>query len=140
MNKFTLLAFESQKAELLEMLQEFSGVEFTNLQSEVLNEENENNEYEGLEFDNAGSNYEKCEEKLSKAKSTLKFLKEYVPQKSMIKSMREGKRELTLKELEEAVLNLPFDEICSKIKGKENELAALERQKSKLQTEIESLK
>lgn len=140
MNKFTLLAFESQRAELLEKLQDFSEVEFTDLQSEVLNEENVNEEYEGLDFDNAGSSYEKCEEKLSKAKSTLKFLKEYVPQKSMIKSMREGKRELTLKELENAVLNSPFDEICSKVKDKENELAALESEKSKLQTEIESLK
>ncbi|MDD5793847.1 MAG: V-type ATP synthase subunit I [Clostridiales bacterium] len=140
MNKFTLLAFESQRAELLEKLQDFSEVEFTDLQSEVLNEENVNEEYEGLDFDNAGSSYEKCEEKLSKAKSTLKFLKEYVPQKSMIKSMREGKRELTLKELEKAVLNSPFDEICSKVKDKENELAALESEKSKLQTEIESLK
>ena len=140
MNKFTLLAFESQRAELLEKLQDFSEVEFTDLQSEVLNEENVNEEYEGLDFDNAGSSYEKCEEKLSKAKSTLKFLKEYVPQKSMIKSMREGKRELTLKELEKAVLNSPFNEICSKVKDKENELAALESEKSKLQTEIESLK
>lgn len=140
MNKFTLLAFESQRAELLEKLQDFSEVEFTDLQSEVLNEENVNEEYEGLDFDNAGSSYEKCEEKLSKAKSTLKFLKEYVPQKSMIKSMREGKRELTLKELEKAVLNSPFDEICSKVKDKENELAALESEKSKLQIEIESLK
>ena len=140
MNKFTLLAFESQRAELLEKLQDFSEVEFTDLQSEVLNEENVNEEYEGLDFDNAGSSYEKCEEKLSKAKSTLKFLKEYVPQKSMIKSMREGKRELTLKELEKAALNSPFDEICSKVKDKENELAALESEKSKLQTEIESLK
>ena len=78
MNKFTLLAFESQRAELLEKLQDFSEVEFTDLQSEVLNEENVNEEYEGLDFDNAGSSYEKCEEKLSKAKSTLKFLKEYV--------------------------------------------------------------
>ena len=41
MNKFTLLAFESQKAKLLEKLQRFSEVEFINLQDDEILENNE---------------------------------------------------------------------------------------------------
>ena len=41
MNKFTLLAFESKKDELLEKLQSFSQAEFINLQDENLLENNE---------------------------------------------------------------------------------------------------
>lgn len=38
MNKFTLLAFESKKNELLERIQNFSEVEFINLQDENIQE------------------------------------------------------------------------------------------------------
>lgn len=41
MNKFTLLAFESQKEELIRKLQGFSNVEFVDLQDEELLEKYE---------------------------------------------------------------------------------------------------
>lgn len=137
MKKFTLLAFESQRAELLEKLQSFAEVEFINLQD---NDFLENNEYfKDLSKDGLDSEYAECEEKLSKAKFALNFLKEYVPQKSGLKALKEGKVELTLKELEEKVLNSNWEAIFDKVKEKEAEFNKLDNEKTKLQATIDSL-
>ena len=103
MKKFTLLAFESQRAELLEKLQAFAEVEFINLQDNDFLESNE--DFKDLSKEGLDSEYAECEEKLSKAKFALNFLKEYVPQKSGLQALKEGKVELTLKEFE-LLLNL----------------------------------
>ncbi|MBS6043661.1 MAG: V-type ATP synthase subunit I, partial [Clostridium baratii] len=92
MNKFTLLAFESKKDILLEKLQGFSEVEFINLQNEDYLEDHE--ELKELMKDSVDSKYARSEEDLSKVRFTLEFLKKYVPQKSGLKAMREGKRAL----------------------------------------------
>ena len=138
MNKFTLLGFESQKATLLEKLQNFSEVEFINLQNEELLEKHE--ELADLMKAESGSEFAGCEDKLSMAKSALNFLGEYVPQKSGLKAMKEGKRELTFKELEEKVMNSNWEAICEKVKEKESQIASLENQKTKLEGIIESMK
>ena len=49
MKKFTLLAFESQRAKLLEKLQSFAEVEFINLQDNDFLENNE--DFKGLSKD-----------------------------------------------------------------------------------------
>ena len=64
MNKFTLLAFESQKAKLLEKLQGFAEVEFVNLQRDEVIENNE--EFADLQKDNSGSEYAGCEDKIGR--------------------------------------------------------------------------
>ena len=137
MKKFTLLAFESQRAELLEKLQSFAEVEFINLQDNDFLENNE--DFKDLSKDGLDSEYAECEEKLSKAKFALNFLKEYVPQKSGLKALKEGKVELTLKELEEKVLNSNWEAIFDKVKEKEAEFNKLDNEKTKLQATIDSL-
>lgn len=137
MNKFTLLAFESQKAKLLEKLQGFAEVEFVNLQRDEVIENNE--EFADLQKDNSGSEYAGCEEKLSTIKSTLQFLQEYVTSKSGIKALKEGKKEVTFSEIENIALNTDWNSICEKYKAKEDEILSLEHTESKLQTEIDSL-
>lgn len=138
MNKFTLLAFESQKANLLEKLQGFSEVEFINLQDDSLLDNNE--VLNDLSKDDSDSEYAGCEEKLSMAKFALQFLKDYIPQKSMLKAMKEGKIELTLKELETSVANCNWEEIYNKVKEMEQRIASLENEKTKLQTVVDSMK
>lgn len=134
MNKFTLLAFESQKAKLLEKLQGFAEVEFVNLQRDEVIENNE--EFADLQKDNSGSEYAGCEEKLSTIKSTLQFLQEYVTSKSGIKALKEGKKEVTFSEIENIALNTDWNSICEKYKAKEDEILSLEHTESKLQTEL----
>lgn len=138
MNKFTLLAFESKKDALLEKLQGFSEVEFINLQNEDYLEDNK--ELKELFKDNVDSEFAKCEEELSKARFALDFLRTYVPQKSGLKAMREGKRTLTLNELKESVNNSNWQDLYEKLKEKEVHLANLENEKTKLEGLIESLK
>ncbi len=138
MNKFTLLAFESKKDALLEKLQGFSEVEFINLQNEDYLEDNK--ELKELFKDNIDSEFAKCEEELSKARFALDFLRTYVPQKSGLKAMREGKRTLTLNELKESVNSSNWQDLYEKLKEKEVHLANLENEKTKLEGVIESLK
>lgn len=138
MNKFTLLSFESQKDNLLKKLQGFREVEFINLQNDEYIQGKE--ALEGLLKDEVDSEFAKCEEDLSKARFALEFLRAYVPQKSGLKAMREGKRTLTLTELEEVVNKSNWIDIYSMLKEKEVHLANLENEKTKLEGVIDSLK
>ena len=93
MNKFTLLAFESEKEGLLERLQGFSNAEFIDLQDEKIQEDNEI--LKDLTKDVVDSDIAKWEEQLSKVKFALQFLQDYVPKQSALKALREGKISLT---------------------------------------------
>ena len=135
MNKFTLLAFESQTADLLKKLQGFAEVEFLNLQDQKLLQNSE--VLSSLQKENSILNYAGCEENLSVANLTLQFLNKYTPKTSTIKAMIEGKRELTFSELEEAVNISNWKEICDKVKQKQAKIASLENEKTKLQNEID---
>lgn len=138
MNKFTLLAFESKKDELLEKLQTFSNAEFINLQDENLLENNEI--FKDLHKDKVDSDLSKWEEQLSKVKFVMQFLGNYVPKQSLIKSLREEKIALTMSELESKVLDSNWEEIYEKVKEKEDELAKIENEKTKLQGSLENLR
>ena len=138
MNKFTLLAFESKKDELLESLQAFSNAEFINLQDE---ERLENNKVlKDLTKDQVGSDMAKCEEQLSKVKFAMQFLENYVPKKSLIKALREEKISLTMEELEAKVLDSNLEEIYEKVKQKDDELGKLENEETRLRGSAQSLK
>ena len=137
MNKFTLLTFESKKEELLRKIQGFSNVEFINLQDENIIEKNE--VLRGLSKDDIDSKYAKYEENLSKAKFALEFLKNYMPKESAIKAMQDSREILTLDELDKKVDESNWEEVYDKIKGKEQHLASLDAEVSKLEGEIELL-
>lgn len=138
MNKFTLLAFESQKKELLKELQKSSLVEFINLQDENFLQNNE--EFSDLGKDDSGTTYGDCEEELLLAKGTLAYLREFVPQQSGLKAMKEGKKELTAQELEKTVKETDWKAICAKVKEKEDKISELEHEKTQCQAEIEAMK
>lgn len=138
MNKFTLLAFESKKDELLEKLQSFSQAEFINLQDENLLENNE--VFQDLAKDLVDPEIAKWEEELSKTKFVLQFLKNYVPQQSLMKSLRQEKASLSMEELEQKVQSSNWEAIYDKVKEKEDVLAKLDNEKTKLQGLVQSLK
>lgn len=138
MNKFTLLTFESKKEALLERLQAFASAEFINLQDENLLENNE--VLKDLTKDSVDSDIAKWEEELSKVKFALQFLNNYVPKQSLIKSLRQEKLSLTMEELENKVLNSNWEEVYDKVKEREEKLAKLENEKTKLQGNVQSLK
>jgi V/A-type H+/Na+-transporting ATPase subunit I len=138
MNKFTLLAFESQKEKLLEELQKFEGVHFVNLQDEELLEKEE--EFKELEKDNPDSRYSEYGENLSKLKFALDFLQGYVPQKSGIKALMEGKKTVSFNELADSMEKNDWQATYKVLKAKEVKLNQLDSEKTKCEAEIETLK
>lgn len=137
MKKFTLLTFESKKKKLLKEMQGLSNVEFINLQDEDFLEKYEN--LKKLSKDNDDIECSKYEENLSKAKFGVEFLSKYVPKKSGLKALQEEKITLTLDELEERFKSFNWIASYEKAKEKELELAKLDSEVTKLQTEIETL-
>ena len=137
MNKFTLLTFNSHKEELLRKLQEFSKVEFINLQDE--NVLNKNEELQDLAKDEIDSESIELEENLSKAKSAIEFLASYMPKKSALKALEDDKQYLTIDELDSKVESSNWLNIYNNIKVEENKLSSLENKIVKLQGEIEIL-
>ncbi|WP_066873586.1 V-type ATP synthase subunit I [Clostridium mediterraneense] len=138
MNKFTLLAFESDKEKLLEKLQGNSEVEFINLQDEKVLEQNEI--FESLKKCDVDTETSIIEENVSKTRSAINFLKEYVAEVKGLKALKEGKESLTLNELEEKVTNSNWEDVYSKVRDMELELAKLDNEKTRLESEIEVLK
>lgn len=137
MNKFTLLVFESDKEKVLEELQKFQGAEFINLQKEELLQENEN--LQDLYKDDIASHYSECEEKISKIKHSLEFLRSYIPPKSLLKSLKEGKKEMTFSELTEAVESSNWQDFANDLIEQEQRIVAIDSEVSKINTEIELL-
>ena len=76
--------------------------------------------------DEVDSNIAEYEENLSKAKSALEFLNNYMPKKSGLKALEDDKENLTIEELENKVKKSNWNEIYDKVKEKEDELNALE--------------
>ena len=132
MNKFTLLTLGSQKEELLRKLQGFANVQFINLQDEELLEENE--ALQDLSKDDVDVECAEYEENLSKAKSALEFLTNYLPKKSGLKGLADDKEYLTIDELENQVKDINWIEIYNKVNAKEQELHSLENNITKLPT------
>ena len=137
MNKFTLLAFESEKEKLLTKIQSSSEVEFINLQDEEKVEGNE--VFESLSKDDLDAETTLIEENVSKTRSALDFLKEFVAEVGGLKALKAGKESLTLDELEVKVENSNWEVVYSEVKKMERELATLENEKTKLLGEIEIL-
>ena len=65
-----------------------------------------NEELKSLSKDEIDSNIAKYEEDLSKAKTTLDFLTNYMPKKSGLKALEDDKEDLTIDELDSAVKNI----------------------------------
>ncbi|MBQ6820523.1 MAG: V-type ATP synthase subunit I [Clostridium sp.] len=137
MKKFTLLTFESEKQKLLKEIQGLSNVEFINLQDENFLEKYK--ELKELSKDNDDKLCTEYEENLSKAKFGAEFLKKYAPKKSALKELREEKLSLTLNELEKKVEASNWVASYNKAKDKEKELASLDSEVTKLQSEIDTL-
>lgn len=137
MNKFTLLTFKSHKEELLRKLQEFSKVEFINLQDENILEKNE--ELQDLAKDEISPESAELEENLSKAKFALEFLNSYMPKKSGIKALEDDKEYVTIDELDKKVESSNWLDIYTKVKKEEEKLTSLENKIVKLQGEIDIL-
>ncbi len=137
MNKFVLFAFQPKKGKLLEELQKLGSIQFINLQDEI-----DYNNVEGikaLKKDNISTEYSVCEEKLSKLKFSIQFLKNYIKPKSAIKLLKDGKKEMTLFQLKESVEASEWEKDYEKLKTYEQQLTTINSEITKVKGEIEEI-
>ncbi|QGU95700.1 V-type ATP synthase subunit I [Clostridium bovifaecis] len=135
MNKFTLFAFEREKEALLKNLQRFEGVQFVDLQTQ-----SENEEISFLESAAEDKGIMDIENELSKIRFSLDYLKPYMEKQGGLKALKEGKKAITFEELDEAVKKINWEGIYEDLRGKEEKQNYLTNEKSKIESEIESLK
>lgn len=137
MNKFTLLAFESQKDKLLQELYSFNEVQFINLQEEGFLEKNE--DYNKLSKDCLNSSHSEYEEYLSKLKFALDFLEPYKAKKSTIKSLMEGKKDLSFTELRVFVEKSNWQILYDELKASDTKLNSMKNEYTNYESLIKNL-
>lgn len=133
MSKFTLLAFKSQKEELLQRLQRFENVQFIDLK------EKEDEELSFLTFNRDGENLSQIQADLAKVKFSLDMLKEFVPKEGAIEALKKGKLTLSDNELIKRVNAINWQEIYQGLKEKEDTLNEIKNEVSKIYSELEVL-
>ncbi|EQB86530.1 V/A-type H+-transporting ATPase subunit I [Clostridium punense] len=133
MNKFTLLAFESQKYSLLEKLQNFENVEFAYLLDD------EETSFNELKRNSESIEISEIEGELSKIKFGIDLLSEYSTKVGMIKSLKEGKKDVSYETLSEMVSKSNWRDIYAQLKEKENLINKNKSEISKLLSNIEEL-
>ncbi|SFH61152.1 V-type ATP synthase subunit I [Pisciglobus halotolerans] len=127
MKQITLLAEQSRKDQLLKAVQELQKLELFDLSTL---EENELLQYYSQEtHPKKRSEYE---EKLKDVQSTLAYLSQYVPQPGLLKKMKQGRKELTLKELEQQVQHFSSDEVVGEVKALEKQITSLNQKRKEL--------
>ncbi|MGM9973836.1 MAG: V-type ATP synthase subunit I [Clostridiaceae bacterium] len=138
MNKFTLLALESQKDDLLRELQLFGETEFINLQ-EVINTDTYE-ELRDLEKDALSKDFGNNQENLARVKYSIDFIKEHAPTKSGLLSMIEDKRAISYEELNNSITAVSWEETWKSLRNLDSMLSNLENERTKIEGEIEALR
>ncbi|MEW8955483.1 V-type ATP synthase subunit I [Clostridium sp.] len=133
MSKFTLLAFKSQKEELLERLQRFERVQFIDLK------ENEEEELTFLTFSRNGEGLSKIQGDLAKINFSLDMLKDYAQKEGALEALKKGKTTLSYGELQKRVNTIPWENIYEDLKKRDNDLNSIKNELSKIHSEIEVL-
>lgn len=134
MKKFTLFAFEKEKEALLKSLQRFEGVQFQDLQTEL-----ENEEMSFLKSAAVDKDILDIETELSKINFSLDFLKPYIKKPSGLTALKQGKKSITFEELENSVKKINWMEIYEDLKQKEDKQNSLNNERTKLESEIDTL-
>lgn len=134
MDKFILLAFENQKSALLEKLQSFQNVEFSNLNDEKLDE------LTSLKQDDSGAEISNVQDILSRLDYSIKLLERFEPKKNMLTDLKEGKKTFTYEELEVAVKEFDWEDVYKKLQHMDKEISQGENLINKLKTNIEDLR
>ncbi len=136
MNKFTLLALESEKSKLLERLQTFEGVQFINLQ----NEEEKDETLKELSEVTTDSSYTEYGENLSKIKFAIDFITPYSKKESALNSFLSDKREISYNDLAQQMKDNSWKRYYKELKDKEERLNEISSLTTKIETEISLLK
>ncbi|RVU53937.1 V-type ATP synthase subunit I [Anaerosphaera multitolerans] len=99
MSKFNLFTFDSDRSHLLKKLQKFNEVHFNDLES---------GEDDYLTEISVSDLSIELDSEIAKAKWAIDLLKDFVEKKGMVEALKEGNKNLTLKELTTRAQNFDF--------------------------------
>lgn len=133
MSKFNLLAFDSNREDLLHELQKFDYVHFQDLK--------EDSELEDYELENIEDpeSIVAINEEINKVKYGIDILSRYEEKQSALKAMQEGMETMEYTELEERALKIDYQSICNQIIKLTSEIEKLSQDIGKINVEIEEL-
>ncbi|MEG0306558.1 MAG: V-type ATP synthase subunit I [Clostridium sp.] len=110
MNKFMLLTLEERKHLLLEQLQSFENVQFINLNKSDIIELNE------LRKDDSTKEIAEIQEEISKVKFIIDILTAFSDKPSMLRNLKDGKKNYTYDILESITKSSNWNEVYNEIK------------------------
>ncbi len=133
MSSFSLFTFDSDRDRLLQELQKFGYVHFTDLRADAALAE------EGLKTLETPPDLSLIDEKIQSVKYALDLLKQYDDRETGMKAMIKGKNSFTFQELEDKVAGFDYDPIISefrKLTGKTDQLSQEEMKLKALTEEL----
>lgn len=131
MKKITLISFHEKREQLLTAIQTLQSLEVIDLPSGTEN-------FKALapkERESIEQSIKKLEAQLESTDEALAFLQSYLEKESMRKKLTTKKQELSLDELEKAVLEFSPESVIAKVSGLKDELKKLEDSKKRLYEE-----
>ncbi|MDR7871476.1 MAG: V-type ATP synthase subunit I [Tissierellaceae bacterium] len=133
MSGFNLLAFDSERDNLLHQLQKFNYVHFSDL------EDDESLKEIGLSNIEIPESIVALNEEISKVSKGIEILSEYQVKESGLKALKDGTESLNFEELEERALNIDYDKICNQVIELNTKIEALNQDISKIEASIDEL-
>ena len=134
MSNFSLFTFDSDKDELLQELQKFSYVHFTNLK------QNESLLEQGLNVLEIPKEIEEVDEDIKDVKYVIDLLKKYDDRETGLKGMIKGKDNFTFDELESKVNDFNYSPIIEKFRTLSGHVDKLNQEEMKLKALSDELK
>ena len=133
MSSFNLLAFDSERENLLHEFQKFNYVHFLNLEND------ESLKEIGLCKVKVPENIVAINEEVSKVNKGIEILSEYEIKKSGLNALKEGTKTLNFKELEERASQVDYNKTCNQVIDLNAKIESLNQDISKIETSIGEL-
>lgn len=141
MNEFSLYFLKEDKEKILDELQAFGGLEFSDF-TKYSNEEDKEltDVLEKLKYLEQDDNDILNEQSLNKLKYCLEVMRPYVPKQSIIKSLTDDKVEIEYTKLRKMMSTSSWEKIYDDLKEINSKIAHLDSEYLKCTSEIESNK
>ncbi len=136
MSKFNLIAFESQKSQLLKKLQKFKEVDFIDL---GIDKEIEGNDDRALKRMSNNEELIEIDERLNNVDNAVKLLKRYHTVDKSLKAMMKGNKSYTFEKLAEKSKEYDWEKVSEELKKLGNMYSGIKSQISKKYSEIEEI-
>lgn len=136
MSKFNLIAFESQKSQLLKKLQKFKEVDFIDL---GIDKEIEGNDDRILKRMSNNEELIEIDERLNNVDNAVKLLKRYHTVDKSLKAMMKGNKSYTFEKLAEKSKEYDWEKVSEELKKLGNMYSGIKSQISKKYSEIEEI-